>query len=185
MVCGKIGSSSAFSLKTTLAPHWVLNDYMKKFPFCELNLMTAKEKKKSHPKYCLFASVTNSPWIKNTKLVDSFRAPLCIKKCKKKMCVRAFFFIPFSKLLIVFVCVNKAFTFIINFPLFLSSLVALFFSYCFNPLSVAVITQWDLPEKFQENQHEKYIFSSHFHGSAVFQGFFSPVTEHKFLLQKK
>lgn len=158
MLYGKIGSSPVYSLKITLATHWVLNDCMKKLNFCELNLMTTKGKKKgiqNTASYMLIViSIANSPWIKIIKLVDSFRAPLSIKKCKK-MCVCAFFCIPFSKLLIVLVCVNKAFTFVIIFLLFLSSLVALFFSYCFSPLLVAVITQWDFPEKSQENQNEK------------------------------
>lgn len=67
----------------------------------------------------------------------------------------AIFCILFSKLLIICVCVNKVLTFINNRLLFLPSSPALFFSYCFNHLLVAVITLSDLSEKFQENQNEK------------------------------
>lgn len=118
-----------------------------------------EEKTQCHSKCCLLYKHNKSSWRKITKLDDLFKGLLCIQKCKK--CVCAIFCILFSKLLIVHVCVNKVFTFIINCLLFLPSSPALFFSYCFNHLSVAVITQWDLPEKFQENQNEKK-FSSHF-----------------------
>lgn len=106
-LCRKLGSCPVSSLKISLTSCWVLNDYRKNSPFCQLNLRSAKheeEKTQCHSKYCLFTSITNPLWSKITKLVDSFRGPLWIQKCKKCVCV-LFFCILFSKLLIVHVCV--------------------------------------------------------------------------------
>lgn len=152
MLCGKQGKTAlCFHSKPELhhAEYWMTTEKKKKSPFCQLNLMSAKHLKKKK-KYCLLCGVKLPNWLILSERHSAYRNV-------RNVCV-CFFCILFSKLLlIVRVCVNKAFTFIINHLLFLPSFPALFFSYCFNPLLVAIITQWDLPEKFQEKKKNTFL----------------------------
>lgn len=184
--CGCLAENITNSLPSKSALHhaecWMTTG--KKSPFCQLHLMSTKHKEEKNLvsfKMLPLYKCNKSLWRKITKLVDLFRGHYAYRKVKN-VCV-CYFLHSFLKAAdCSCVCVNKVFTFIINHLLFLPSSAALFFPYSFNHLLVAVITQWDKPEKFQENQKEKILSSVSW--KCNISGSFPPMTEHKLTLLK-